>query len=50
MLGVPRLVPRPDALLQSRDDLIGDLLMNIGSHLSLLVCWLRMQPELGERR
>jgi hypothetical protein len=45
-----KLVPRPDAFLQLGNNLIGDLLINVCSHLSLLVCRLHMQPELGERR
>jgi hypothetical protein len=40
----------PDAFLKFAYDLVGDLLMNVGFHPSLLVCRLHMQPALGERR
>jgi len=50
MLGIPRLEPWTNAFLQFADDLIGDALIDVGFHLSLLVCRLHMQPELGERR
>lgn len=50
MFGAPWLLPRADAFLQLRNNLIRDPLVNVLSHLCLLVCRLRMQPALGQRR
>jgi hypothetical protein len=45
MFGIPRLEPRPDALLQLRDNLIGDAFIDIVFHCKFsMVSGLRMQP------
>ena len=44
MFGVPRLEPGPDAFLKLAHDLIGDTLINIGSH-CLFLRWLSGSHE-----
>jgi hypothetical protein len=50
MLGLPRLVPRTDSVLQRADNLIGDGLINIsdGSPLSVLVAAAAATLPVGE--